>query len=537
MAYKANHSDLANYGSITVEDKSINNDTSLALLGRLYPGYSKYVAENFLHLLENFASFQPPVNPVIGQLWWDTDTNNITPEPKLMVWNGSNWATASAITKSITAPSALIGDLWVDTTSNTLKMFTGITNTNSDGWTEFSTDFDPSSGTGISTESLSNHEAVTVFVNGNPIAVFSSTIPEYPYAGLDGFDVIKPGLNISSNYTISGTIDNALNLKSGNNIYSANDFFKLNATNNSTGNIVLTNANGIEIKSVTDPNNKQIKIYPDVNNVAITSKSDIKVVARSATGSPLNLFLSDTGATLNKKLTISNDLEANNVTSDSLLSTLADIGTLNVGLTNASSNIIPTPANNNGTVGSESLRWSKIWAVTVDAATIGIPGTLLQGNLEGTVFGKDVINVDAIFKATGDITGSETLYNIGTGIVNIGTTIAPSAITTKPEQTNWNGSGRFLVEDTGVLKSVKMENVVTAIGAVMPIARNPALLTPPKGYLPCNGAEVSVADYPALYAAIDETFGSANSGVTFTLPSISDLSPDIKYYIFTGNWE
>lgn len=534
MSYKANHTDLANYGSIVVEDKSINNDTSLSLIGKLYPGYSKYVAENFLQLLENFASFQSPENPVIGQLWWDTDSSNINPEPKLMVWNGATWISAGSVTKSITAPSAIIGDLWVDITTKTLKMFTGVTTSNPDGWVVFNADFDPSTGTGVSTAPLSNHEAITMYVNGQAVAVFSTASP-YQYAGFGNeFDEIKPGLNVAKSFTVTGTADVALSLKSGSTTLHATDFFRLNSTNISTGNIIVTNSNGIEIKSPLDPTNKQIKIYPDINNVAISSKSDIKIVARSTSSSPLNFFLSDTGATLNKKLTISNDLDVNNLIADTLSSQVSSINTLNLGIAHVSSDLLPIASNTNGKVGSSSLRWGTVYAVNIDAASIGAPTSTITGDLIGTVRGKEALNVDTIFKFTGDVIGSDTLYNIGDGTVNIGNVLSPTAITTKAAITTWNGPDRILIERAGILKSVTMEQVSTAIGTITSIARDPILGIPP-GYLLCDGALILRSDYPELYNAIGITFGSTLS-TNFQLPTIVDMATDIKYYIFTGKW-
>ncbi len=47
MSYQIDHTDKANYGSITVEDQTINNETSLSFVGKNYTGYAKTLAENF----------------------------------------------------------------------------------------------------------------------------------------------------------------------------------------------------------------------------------------------------------------------------------------------------------------------------------------------------------------------------------------------------------------------------------------------------------------------------------------------------------
>ena len=98
--------------------------SSLVLIGKDYAGYGQFLNENFVKLLENFASTSGPPNPLRGQLWWD-ETNNI-----LRVWSGSSWkistgATASSVNSPPGDLSALGGDLWFDTTNNQLKVYTG----------------------------------------------------------------------------------------------------------------------------------------------------------------------------------------------------------------------------------------------------------------------------------------------------------------------------------------------------------------------------------------------------------------------------
>ena len=57
-----------------------------------------------------------------------------------------------------------------------------------------------------------------------------------------------------------------------------------------------------------------------------------------------------------------------------------------------------------------------------------------------------------------------------------------------------------------------------AIGEIKWFAFN----TPPKGYLVCNGANVSRTTYADLFAVIGTTFGSGDGSTTFTLPNLID---------------
>ena len=54
--------------------------------GRNTTAYGSAIAENFLHLLENFASATEPSIPAEGQLWYDP----IRVE-QLKVYDGTNW--------------------------------------------------------------------------------------------------------------------------------------------------------------------------------------------------------------------------------------------------------------------------------------------------------------------------------------------------------------------------------------------------------------------------------------------------------------
>ena len=127
MAYTINYSD-SNKGIISIEDSTINQQTSLDIPGRNTTSYGSVIAENFLKQLENFANTTAPRNPIQGQLWYDSSTGVDT----LKLYDGTVWSNASGLKKGSTAPdvaNALTGDLWSDTDNNQLYIFTG------SGWT------------------------------------------------------------------------------------------------------------------------------------------------------------------------------------------------------------------------------------------------------------------------------------------------------------------------------------------------------------------------------------------------------------------
>ena len=84
MPYIVNFTDRDNKSPITVFDNTSNQDTSLTFPGRNVTGYGQIIAENFLNLLENFASANQPENPTEGQLLYDT-ANGV-----LQLWDNTN---------------------------------------------------------------------------------------------------------------------------------------------------------------------------------------------------------------------------------------------------------------------------------------------------------------------------------------------------------------------------------------------------------------------------------------------------------------
>lgn len=70
---------------LVIQDGRFDDSTGLTLVGRGYTGYGEFMADNFIRLLENFASAQAPTNPLIGQIWFDKTTSILN------YWDGSQW--------------------------------------------------------------------------------------------------------------------------------------------------------------------------------------------------------------------------------------------------------------------------------------------------------------------------------------------------------------------------------------------------------------------------------------------------------------
>lgn len=74
---------------VSIPDYSLDNTTSLTLLGYGTSRIGETLANNQVHMLENFANTSAPVNPLTGQLWYNS-TNQL-----LYVYNGSLWVSIS----------------------------------------------------------------------------------------------------------------------------------------------------------------------------------------------------------------------------------------------------------------------------------------------------------------------------------------------------------------------------------------------------------------------------------------------------------
>jgi hypothetical protein len=119
MSYKINKTN----GDLLIEltDGVIDTvSTDITLVGRNYKGFGEAFNENFVKIIENFASTSAPSNPLEGQLWYDTGEN------RLKIYDGTVFRTAGSPTVSSNQPTNLVsGDLWIDNAENKLYFWDG----------------------------------------------------------------------------------------------------------------------------------------------------------------------------------------------------------------------------------------------------------------------------------------------------------------------------------------------------------------------------------------------------------------------------
>jgi hypothetical protein len=191
MAYLITKSDGTTL--TTVSDGQIDDlSTDLTFIGKNYSGFGEALNENFLKLLENFASTARPTRPVRGQIWFDTS------ELKLKVYNGTAFQPVSSANISAIQPTTLTpGDLWFDDTNKQLYFYDGV-DTFLLGPTYGLSQGVSGSKVVTILDTLNQSKVVTlIYNNGTLIGIFSSAetefTPKIPIAGFSG--TINPGFS------------------------------------------------------------------------------------------------------------------------------------------------------------------------------------------------------------------------------------------------------------------------------------------------------------------------------------------------------
>ena len=118
MSYKLNKTD----GSLLldlIDGVKNTSATDITLIGRNSTGFGESVNENFIAILENFASTSAPSAPLEGQLWFDTTTDT------LRVYDGTDFKAAGGAYVQTSQPAMAEGDLWYNTTNKQMYSWDG----------------------------------------------------------------------------------------------------------------------------------------------------------------------------------------------------------------------------------------------------------------------------------------------------------------------------------------------------------------------------------------------------------------------------
>ena len=525
--YQINFTDSINKGSITVEDNTINNETSVGLPGRDVQSYGETVNENFLHLLENFANNDSPANPVEGQLWYDTTTG----VDQLKIYDGTNWISASGVKKGTIAPEvalSTLGDLWVNTSSQQVYIFTG------SGWLLVGPEYSEGVSTGTKYQSIvsSDNQQIPVvinYVNGQAIMIVSST--EFvPKSTISGFSKIYVGTNLSSNINgypgkYRGISEKAENLVYGSTVIPAESVVRRDVEN------VLTKPLRIRTNTGLDIGESQTLLFQVEGSVG--------VISHKATGSNLDIRVNDAGTTRvamriksDGKIGINNltpteslDVTGNIKASGKIYSNSTDnslsIGTgalvllggagiaqdvyigglVNINDTVTAKSIEPKTTNS-FSLGTSLKKYSTVYATNFYGTLNGN----ITGNAAGAAGSAAKLNSSTTFQMAGDVSSPSFAFDgqLGGTTKTFTTTIDPTFLSNKTETTVIVATDEILINrpGTGLVKAKQGLLVstvpTTPIGAMMQYGGK----TAPAGWFICDGSEVSLSTYAALATAL-----------------------------------
>ena len=282
MSYKLNKTD----GTLLVDliDGSIDTaSTSLSLVGRNYSGFGEIINENYIKLLESFSNSSSPLNPIAGQVWWDTS------DARLKVYTGTAFNPVGAPFVQSSQPSMVAGDLWINNNEDQLYFFDGAGVPTLAG-PAYSSQQGKSGFIIVSrldTQSR-NRTCADLYVGGTLMAVMSAIefTPATAITGITGN--VKKGINVidtnsSTGFTYQGVADKALNLiKADGTSVSADSFLSAITDGSTTGSLQVLNSNGITV----GPNANQImKIVGNsfvTENARIDDDYIIKVTSSAA---------------------------------------------------------------------------------------------------------------------------------------------------------------------------------------------------------------------------------------------------------------
>ena len=564
MPYSVNFTDKENKTPITVFDNTSSTDTSLKFPGRNVTGYGQIIAENFLALLENFASANEPINPIEGQLWYNS-TDGV-----LQIWDNTAWKAASGIQKGVSEPSVAaskVGELWVDTTNQQLRIFTGTR------WILVGPSESAVDGLryGPVVEKIADSDNIDRFIlvfyiADIPVIIFSKD-SFTPKTIISGFDIVRSGINISNPSTapeiaefvggfepiLFGTATRANALNVGGVEVESGKFLRSDTINTTDFAFNIRNNNGVTVGVDGTFNIGTTATAAKIYNSAAGSSIDIQTnrdgipstilkVVDNRVGinqaTPSQALDIDGSLTLTGAIIVTNNTASTNLNNGSFRTVGGAAITKNL-IVGDGVDITGTAQVNNlqpkttelYDLGTSLKRWRTVRAKTIIADDIQ---GVLSGNISGNANTATSLTNITSFQLAGDVISPAVQFDgqVGSYTKIFNTSLTANIIVSKDQPfPNVSKPTDFVLTyraseaalaSSGLLKQTRdtfVGDLGIPIGGIIPYAGTNA----PYGFLFCDGSEVERTKFSTLYDVIGTTYNglAVLIGVnTFRLPDL-----------------
>jgi microcystin-dependent protein len=564
MPYSVNFTDKENKTPITVFDNTSSTDTSLTFPGRNVTGYGQIIAENFLALLENFASADEPINPIEGQLWYNS-TDGV-----LQIWDNTAWKAASGIQKGVSEPSVAaskVGELWVDTTNQQLRIFTG-TRWILVGPSESAVDglrYGPVVEKVADSDNIDRFILV-FYIADIPVIIFSKD-SFTPKTIISGFNIVRSGINISDPSTapeiaefvggfepiLFGTATRANALNVGGVEVESGKFLRSDTINTTDFAFNIRNNNGVTVGVDGTFNIGTTATAAKIYNSAAGSSIDIQTnrdgipstilkVVDNRVGinqaTPSQALDIDGSLTLTGAIIVTNNTASTNLNNGSFRTVGGAAITKNL-IVGDGADITGTAQVNNlqpkttelYDLGTSLKRWKTIRAKTIIADDIQ---GVLSGNISGNANTATSLTNITSFQLAGDVISPAVQFDgqVGSYTKIFNTSLTANIIVSKDQPfPNVSKPTDFVLTyraseaalaSSGLLKQTRdtfVGDLGIPIGGIIPYAGTNA----PYGFLFCDGSEVERTKFSTLYDVIGTTYNglAVLIGVnTFRLPDL-----------------
>ena len=269
MPYTVNKTDSSESpNQYTVQDSVLNTQTDISLIGKGYAGYGEVVAENFLHILENFSSTTAPLKPIKGQLWYDSLSQ------KVKVFTGTSFQPVGGANYTASSPAGLsAGDLWFNSSTQQLYVNNGGEDVlvGPPASTESGFSFD----TILSSSDQSKN--ITKLKNNNLLIAIISDTEFSPKVVIAGFPTIKKGITLTQDIAgvaFAGTASSANSLAG----VDPNNFY-LKTGGDIVGQVRITNDLGLVVGADSDFS-IQVDNTGNISFTNTTNNADIAFIVK-----------------------------------------------------------------------------------------------------------------------------------------------------------------------------------------------------------------------------------------------------------------